>query len=150
MHAARLNTNTSGEYIEIRPTHLEGEHLDCVVTVCLRNWESRQEESWVTVNADDVRLSLSALRGLQTDIDQWLRSQSVGVESFCGYFQLGRSPWCKLDFCFGPRADTIAASDKPVVTILISIGTALIEFRLVTDQSCLGIFAMSLSQLQTT
>ena len=57
MHAARLNTNTSNEYIEIRPTRFDGENLDCVITVCLRNWEIRQEESWVTVNADTVGLS---------------------------------------------------------------------------------------------
>jgi hypothetical protein len=150
MHAARLNTNTSNEYIEIRPTRFDGENLDCVVTVCLRNWESRQEQSWVTVNADDVGLSLRTLHELQTNLEQWLQSQSVGVEGFSGRFQLGRSPWCKLDLHFAPRADTIASSDKPVVTINLSIGTTLIEFRFVTDQSCLGIFAMSLSQLRPT
>ena len=150
MQAARLNTNTSDEYLEIRPTRFDGDNLVCVISVCFRNWESRQEASWVTVNADDVGLSLRALCALQTNLDQWLQSQSVGVEGFCGHFQLGRSPSYKLDLRFGPRADTIASSDKPVVTIVLSIGTAVIEFRFVTDQSCLGMFAMSLSQLQPT
>ncbi len=81
-------------------------------------------ECWVTFNAEDFGLSLSAMRDLQKKLDHWLQSRSVGVEAFCGHFELGRSPSCKLDLLFAPRADTIASPDKPVVTINLSLDYA--------------------------
>ena len=147
MHTARLNTNTSDEFIEIHPERFEEGFVDCSVCIRLRNWNSRKEESWTVIKTDDISLSVIAIRELQNELDRWLMSQSVGISSFSGHFSLGHNPSNKLDFHFEQRADTIASADKPVVTIEFSSGTTHIEFRFVTDQSCLGLFAMTLSQL---
>ncbi len=60
------------------------------------------------------------------------------------FTQRGQKPSCRRDFHFEPRADTIASADKPVVKVLLSFGTTCIEFRFATDQSCLGLEAVSL------
>jgi len=147
MHTARLNTNTSDEFIEIHPERFVEGFVDCTVCIRLRNWDSRKDESWTVIKADDISLSVIAIRELHDELDRWLMSPSVGISSFSGHFSLGHKPGNRLDFHFNPRADTIASADKPVVTIDFSTGTTHIEFRFVTDQSCLGLFAMTLSQL---
>ena len=147
MLTARLNANTTDEYIEISPTRFVDECVDCDVTIRIRNWNCPRQESWTKITVNDFGLSLPALYDLHDGLAQWLDPPSAGVTAFSGHFELGNFPTCQLDFHFGPRSDTISSLDKPVVTIKLSFGTTRLEFRVVTDQSCLGLFAATLSQM---
>ena len=147
MLTARLAANSSEEYIELSPTRFENESVECEMNIRIRNWNSsRQEESWTTISTNEIKLSLPDLKDLNQKIENWLDSSSVGVTAFCGHFRLGCLPHT-LDFLFEPRPDTIASNDKSVVTIHLSFGTTRVEFRFVTDQSCLGLFSSAISDL---
>lgn len=145
MLTARLAANSSEEYIELSPTRFENESVECEMNIRIRNWNC-QEECWTKISTNEIKLSLLELKDLNQRIESWLDSSSVGVTAFSGHFRLGSLPYT-LDFLFEPRPDTIASNDKSVVTIHFSFGTTRVEFRFVTDQSCLGFFSSAISDL---
>lgn len=149
MIEVRLNANTSDEFLAIKPIRFDAESVHCSVTARLRIWNTQLAESWTTISVDNTSLSLSGMVEFRNRLDEWLHSPSVGVTAFAGHFQLGRGPSCRFDLHFGPRADTIASADKPVVAVDLSLGTTLVAFRFVTDQSCLGLVAMAMSDWET-
>lgn len=149
MVEVRLNANTSDEYLVIKPSRFDGECVHCAVSTRLRIWDTQLVESWMTIKADNITLSLVALVELRNRLDDWLLTKAVGLNAFAGHFQLCQGPSCRFDLHFGTRADTIASVDKPVVTVDLSLGTTHVGFRFVTDQSCLGLFAMAMSDWKT-
>lgn len=99
-----------------------------------------------TTSVEGLWLRASDLKALRDHIKRWLQAPLSGLlaADLDGEFRLARLPGQRLDIQFGGQADLVSES-KPVVAIKLTFGAFQIEFRFVTDQSCLAGFTQELA-----
>lgn len=135
-----LNSNMSGESLELQVGSYRDGLVDCAVKLYARIWDGDHEQS-ASLSVENIVLSAARLCELRNRIETWLASKQVGAVSFSGEYPLAADGYSRLNLIFGTREYIIASSDKPVVTIGFNIGRINGEFYFVTDQSCLTLFA---------
>jgi hypothetical protein len=116
----------------------------CTLRLIGEHWEGGHGRPF-TVTADGFVLRAAALDALHHHVVSWLDGPLEALVSsrLDASFELA-GPLQTLGFRFGPVDEVIAERSKPVVSIGFSIGALRGNFHIVTDPSCLALFAEGL------
>jgi len=144
-----LNSNLSGESIQLTPISVGKSHGEFELSINGQHWDGDHEHS-IRLTSESILLSCDRLRELVTRLHDWLNAIDGGRLPFTGEFALtDDAAHVELVLVFADRPDTISSDDKPVVTAHFRIGRLIGESSFVTDQSCLSLFADEIGRTLT-
>jgi hypothetical protein len=116
-------------------------------SICLRgeHWDGDHTYR-LSSFIEGLWLRSADVTALRDHISHWTRQplNCLVSEDLSRDFELARLPGQSVHVRFGPRPDTVSHLN-PVVSISFSAGALHGEFHLITDQSCLALFAQELS-----
>jgi hypothetical protein len=119
---------------------------ECVLVFVGEDWDGDHGHPF-TGTVDGFILTAAALDALHRHVASWLDGPLEALVSarLDASFELAE-PGQTVSFRFGPNDKVMTERGKPVVNIRFSIGALTGSFHIVSDQSCLALFAEGLGQ----
>ena len=141
MNPIELNSNLSDESIKLTPISIGASTSEFELRVEANHWDGDHENS-VKLLSESIGLSHEQLETVANKVKNWVHTGQAAGQPFSGEFELADdNANASLQLVFGDDEDIISADDKPVVTVTFVASRFSVQFKFVTDQSCLGIFA---------
>lgn len=139
-----LRSNRGVSELTMRLTPRGTAEWECALVFVGEDWNGDHGHPF-TGTVDGFILVTTALESLHRHLESWLGGSLEELVSsrLDASFELA-GPGQMLGFRFGSIQEVIAERGKPVVSIGFSIGALAGKFHIVTDPSCLALFAEGL------
>lgn len=143
---AVLRSNRGISQLTMRLTARGSAEWACAFVFVGEDWNGGHGRPF-TGTVDGFILTTAALDALHRHVASWLDGPLEALVSarLDASFELAE-PGQTLRFRFGPNDKVLTERGKPVVTIGFSMGALTGSFHIVSDQSCLALFAEGLGQ----
>lgn len=143
----RSNRGDDEIVLDLGPAEAYGSEAGAVSSFKIRgqHWDGDHDHELFT-SVEGLWLRNEDLTAVRDRVAEWVQQplDRLATSELVGDFELARLPGQSLRLRFGPRPD-IESGRNAVLTVSFASGTLRGEFHLVTDPSCLGLFAQGLS-----